>query len=851
MKKVLSVILALAMILWLVPATFAAEIEAGSSTGYNFVFTNAAHTETTKTENLVSNTCPFEKSGREILHTIETTVASVSDPWGYVAQIFPHGVAGVSTENEKMRVSFYKPEKKAENSITFSPDMEGTATALCLELKVAKGGEFIPSLAYEAVTNRGPIVELYLVPKPEVPVTNSTLSDFVKNLDIKNRIGIVDSQVQATAPLQMRSVTLKDNTNYYFIMVPNDENEEAKEEKQNHYYFLPISLNFAPKVASYTYDFTTNVLDPEYAATFNADVQSNHDDANTKFNSLTAFGETPTVNAEKTNLWSVANTRFVYNMLEKNSNKIYSEINSNGIKMLLFRDRYFDDNLTYVDASTGETKHRNGYYGKESYTVGNCTHVAFVVNVSKAGKYKLSIYNNVAHAEGAHTEVNFGKATGTTMSITDITKAYADASVNQKLGWHDSSTVHNGNTDNPAETFTVNAPSAGNYYVLFTTPTGTYEKNNKCFEVVRYTQAFNLTKITLDEIPSEYNTDPGEEYVNVNPDNAEAESDKTTATADVSASSVDTENNYIGADIEETATSVTAPQFAGENNKYEFLYWTKGIGDSRKIVSKTTSHTFDATPGNNIFFAVYRDTTASAPAKATFYNANGDILGTSDITDGKTTTLSLEKVSLPGFGKADGWTVAGDDTVYAANTAVSITGDALFVASYEEADNTIGISVEDDVIMVIEDGKEDASYGDKVTVTAPLRRNNTELFNYWTKNGEIVSFDREYSFCAWEACELKAVYTDYVPLADTVRKIILGTITKDNETTVVAEFIGFDNAVERGIAFGVEGTPASVHSVNRAVMNRKDVNHLAAIDDIGAGYVGYAIDKDGNVYYSK
>ena len=197
-----------------------------------------------------------------------------------------------------------------------------------------------------------------------------------------------------------------------------------------------------------------------------------------------------------------------------------------------------------------------------------------------------------------------------------------------------------------------------------------------------------------------------------------------------------------------------------------------------------------------------------------------------------------------------GYNGAGDDTVYEANTAVSVTGDALFVASYEETNNTINISVEEDVTIEIEGGKDVASYGDKVTVTAPLRRGTT-IFNYWKKGNEIVSFDREYSFCAWGVCTLEAVYSDYVPLADSVRKIILGTIVNGDETTVVAEFIGFDDAVERGIAFGITGSPASYQSINRVVMNRKDLNHLSAIDDIGAGYVGYAIDKDGNVYYSK
>ena len=152
--------------------------------------------------------------------------------------------------------------------------------------------------------------------------------------------------------------------------------------------------------------------------------------------------------------------------------------------------------------------------------------------------------------------------------------------------------------------------------------------------------------------------------------------------------------------------------------------------------------------------------------------------------------------------------------------------------------------------MSIENGKEAAQFGDKITVTAPLRKDNTKLFNYWKKGDEIVSFDKTYEFCAWEDCTLTAIYSDYVPVAETVRKIILGSIGD----TYVAEFIGFDgdDVLERGIAFGISGAKASVESINRVVMNLKELNHLAAIDDIDADdVVGYVIDKSGNVYYSK
>ncbi|MBE6911364.1 MAG: hypothetical protein E7473_02465 [Ruminococcaceae bacterium] len=838
MKKILLVIVACAIIAGLVPAAFATETGAASDAGYEFVFTNAAHTTTAATAS--GQTCKFEESGRDILHTLDTTDENVSDPWGYVAQSFPNGVINISTETESARLSFKRPGSKANNVVSFNPDDNSqTVTALCFELEVSKGGVYTPVFNYK-LYKVGPVVELYLVPKDGSITDGSSLSSFVKNLDAKYRIGIVDSYsiTQAVAePYKMRNVNLSAQ-NYYFIMVPNGQNETLTQTNTDYYeYFLPISLGLSPVTApqNYSYDITSNAVSASYdLAALNTEVKSAANDYGVKYTALTGFGSSPSVDVSKTTPWSIAATRYVLNATA--SGLTYSEMTSDGLRLQMYTARYCDE-------SSGNGYFKDTIVGNE--TVGNCTHVVLVISIPEAGKYELGLYNNVAHEYGSFTQVAFGKAVNTTLSTSQVTALY-NATDTKILGWHDSSTVHNGTANNPAENFVVEVGEAGNYALAFITPNGTWEKNKttvRSNDVVSTGssgyQTFNLTKIVLDEVQNS----EGDEYINVDPGNVSASVTGAETTPIINAVAADVFGNSIYAELLQTASSVSAPK---EISGYEFLYWTKDIGLNKKIVSHNEEYSFVATPGRTIYTAVYREKNAATAEKAVFYNANGDIVGTVDMVDGKVTTPAL--TSMAGFGNSTGWKLAGSEATYEGNCEVEISGEALFVADYEDLSDNIAVTV------VGGEGTGSYSYGDTVTVTAPTRKDGsgTELFNYWEKtvNGkaEIVSFEKEYAFSAWEPCTLTAVYTDYVPVADTVRKILLGSVTNGGETTVVAEFIGFDDAVERGIAFGDN---ASFASLKRCVMNSKDLNHLAVINDEESRCVAYVITANGEVYYNK
>ena len=127
-----------------------------------------------------------------------------------------------------------------------------------------------------------------------------------------------------------------------------------------------------------------------------------------------------------------------------------------------------------------------------------------------------------------------------------------------------------------------------------------------------------------------------------------------------------------------------------------------------------------------------------------------------------------------------------------------------------------------------------------------MKTKDTKYFNYWQKEGEIVSFDLSYSFKPYKDTTVTAVYNDNLPVADTIRKIIIGTRSVGSETAAVAEFIGISDAVEKGILFGT-----NLDDATHKISMKTDGNTFSVINDVAASAIGYAILSNGNAIYSK
>lgn len=219
-----------------------------------------------------------------------------------------------------------------------------------------------------------------------------------------------------------------------------------------------------------------------------------------------------------------------------------------------------------------------------------------------------------------------------------------------------------------------------------------------------------------------------------------------------------------------------------------FLYWVKGLdGGAKRVVSREQSFVYTPT-GNvvNYLIAVYEKNGATTP-KAEFYNANGLLYKTVEEASGTTPALP----SMAGYGTAKHW-VAKDGTTYAGNAPITVSETMMLVAEYDDPTEDITVTT-DENCTTNKPGKKYA-YGEKVICTPT--ENGTGTFYAWTKDGEIVSTDPEkYEFYTWEDCTVNAVYKEHTPITLVARKIIIDVFGNN----VMAEFIGFGDAVEKGI----------------------------------------------------
>ncbi len=252
-------------------------------------------------------------------------------------------------------------------------------------------------------------------------------------------------------------------------------------------------------------------------------------------------------------------------------------------------------------------------------------------------------------------------------------------------------------------------------------------------------------------------------------------------------------------------------------NDYTFRYWVRGLEDGTKKRIVSLENEFDYAPQNgaNYLIAVYTKDGEEATADE-YYNANGQLIATG---------AEPELPYMVGYGKATEWISRGN---------------GVFEAAYG--------SVQSYTITV--NGKENTyNYGDPVRCVAASEENGQKFFG-WTKQGEddenpvLVSADTSYTFYAWEDCEVTAVYKNEEPVfAGEKRKILLDTITLGSDTAIMAEFIGFGDAVERGIILGTKSY----------AMTKKAATQFTIVNDEKAANIsGYAILADGTkVIYNK
>ncbi len=782
MKKLMSILICVAMILSLIPAIAAA----GDGT-LEYVFTNS------------------EQGGSGTVTPVKEAFHGWSvneDKWQFVNMVNYSACALYDGHlNWGFSTTLGKPEYNGEDKMT---------GAYAIELEITETGTYTPTLNYRAV-KEGAKAEVYLVEKekfasgasgeyyfnPDITATKAGYDNedntarreafisAVKAMSANDRLGTVNTYSTETAdnqPKTFRDIEIEKEGSYILVIVPTG--AEVENEKKT--YNIQLHSFKLDKVVENT------AVEREYRA---SDVY--------------AFK--------------------AYNY----GGGINTSYKSDG----------------YVHFSTLQTR-----YYHQAVTSANGVFQVFRLNVQNPGEYKIQLKTNNPTNISAAPELYFVADDGTITGGSTVNKQtligqgdnaassigyfnFADAAVDT-YGYITTvdGTVNTVSVTDAGNYFLVLAPNAQSRALSSNTDSGDLVEKGIINSLTgallgsnvsanTYLQEYYLSGIKLVPVAGEHvnvETDEEktmrEEIQNEGGGNLSAEADKVPLTANINALTM------FGDEVKkDTVTAgekvtVTAPDKTG----YTFLYWAKGLSDKKVIVSDKKSYTFTAVRENNPLIAVY--TSDTADTKVEFYNGNFQLLDATLDEENKLPALPEEGIA--GYGPATHWELFGDEKEYYPGDKISPSGNMIFVAQYKELEKNIKVTV---------NGEEEKHfYGDLVTVTAPAR-SGSDVFNYWLRDGQIVGFGKTYSFYAYEDCELTSVYKEYEPINKTLRKIILDTM---DDGWLMAEFIGFGDAAEKGIMIG-----------SKKIAMTSASSQFALYNDETGDVVGYAVDKDGNIYY--
>lgn len=245
------------------------------------------------------------------------------------------------------------------------------------------------------------------------------------------------------------------------------------------------------------------------------------------------------------------------------------------------------------------------------------------------------------------------------------------------------------------------------------------------------------------------------------------------AAVDLGASKVDT---YLrGTTMKLTAVSL-------DEEKYEFLYWKDS--QTGQIVSYNEVFEFSVgTPKS--YMAQFVDKTAGKAFIV--FRSNGKVLASG--YSGALTAVPNDPY-IAGY-DFKGWYLANNQKVETPSLEADV--DTTYYAGFALSSTEYEITV---------DGvAEKHRYNEKVTVSADAEKEG-QVFTYWTKDGEIVSYSREYSFYVNSAATLVSNYADaavakkaIVTIAEPVKMKEEGKIAFYAERDIPAEY----KLIETGI----------------------------------------------------
>ena len=177
-----------------------------------------------------------------------------------------------------------------------------------------------------------------------------------------------------------------------------------------------------------------------------------------------------------------------------------------------------------------------------------------------------------------------------------------------------------------------------------------------------------------------------------------------------------------------TSVTVSAPEVSGN---YRFKHWLGTAG----IASFDAEYTFNMYT-NKALLAVYEEIPAETEATVTFYKENRELVSSLVVDKGEIFgDIKPENPSLFGYNEFLGWFLGEDKE---AEDAYVIEKDTEVVALFDGEVTVSGITVDGSPVG-------DMSYGEAETVTS-----NNASFSYWKRGDKIVSYNKSYTFYAWQ-----------------------------------------------------------------------------------------------------
>ncbi|MBQ9986486.1 MAG: Ig-like domain-containing protein [Oscillospiraceae bacterium] len=812
MKRFLSIILALALVIAMIPATFAAEGEA-VELNPEFVFVKGAVVGTAAKPTDVSETAEFDK-----------TVSS--GKWWYSGLMEGSFYSGTALDTTRMTLSASGMETVGANFIVFG-------------LEVDKEGMYIPEVATVSTTTTG-LVDIYLVHQDDFEVETmdknavSPVYTAIENASydadatVKHIISR-DTNSNSTDPVNEAADEVKLKKGKYWMILTIGRGQAASNYKSNRTFALVQSLSLtrqpwvslsveSSEIEAGSSTKLTAIAENADATAANAEISYSISpadvvsiDAEGNVTGLKVGNATITAKATIGGVEYSDSVTIKVNPIDKTHKFIIgtnmmsdAAMEAAGIstgellKVNVNNLEQYVDSLDEIDESKGTSDwaispygggrvfylypdHMEWYVGKSRYgycgngTTGTTpevdTRFVLQVDIKHNGIYDVIADMLTGVTNGTEADLYIISQEEFTEKENLLFNGKIGASFIKtldRIGHIDGVNLSANEAEQYVGTVTL---SKGIHYLIMHLASDNPETSAKT------QQLFKLKSLTFTESDGSFE-----------------EKEAADITGNVSfATSLDSKIQSLpfGSEVE-----IYAPETDSDGNI--FKCWTKnGV-----FVSSKATDTYKVMT-NTYLKAVYAPAGTAEGKVISFYKENGEYFATVAADDGRAVLPETEP-TLPGF-IFKGWFTADGEELKAGDELTE--KETIAIAMFEGRFTTTEAAKENENISTNEKVNTASAKADKVNVNGA---DNSAVFNtevvctdtkgavtHWLRDGRVASYDAKYSYFVWDGTQ---IYSSYAPIEKKPLILI------ENRTIDGAAMIEYDRGnqtiAEVGILFG-------------------------------------------------